>query len=186
MELYHYYERSIGPFRMITELPMDAAKALLLQKSAEGKFHHPNIDGFLARRYDHDRRLREAFIKRGGKPTRTAPIYMMLGAHPQWESAYDEAAVIKIPLDAFARAHVSFTYGDSFAVFDPILYRDKEYGQRVYFADEILALIERLGMPKHVDYDFKRGIYPTDMPINHHLKYVEAQVWDDTVIDRYR
>ena len=71
---------------------------------------------------------------------------MMLGEHRQWESAYDEAAVVKIPLKEFAGERVSFTYGE---------------------------------------YDFKRSIYPTDKPINHHLKYVEAHVWDDDVLARY-
>jgi len=37
-----------------------------------------------------------------------------------------------------------------------------------------------------VEYDFKRGIYPQDKHINHHLKYIEAHVWSDKILDKYR
>jgi len=81
---------------------------------------------------------------------------------------------------------VSFSYGDSFAVFNPALFGAEEYWNKLYFADEILEVINRNGFPPYVEYDFKRGIYPTDKSINHHLKYVEAHVWDDEVINKYR
>ena len=137
-------------------------------------------------RYNADFRLRERFIAIGGKPKRTAPIYMMLGEHKQWESAYEEPAVIKIPLRKFARESVSFMYGDSFAIFNPQLFGKEEYWNKVYFADEILQIIKRYGFPPYVEYDFKRSIYPTDKHINHHLKYVEAHVWDDETLNKYR
>ena len=38
----------------------------------------------------------------------------------------------------------------------------------------------------HVDYDFKRGIYPKDKPINDQLKYIEAHVWSDKMLHAYR
>ena len=53
-------------------------------------------------------------------------------------------------------------------------------------ADEILEVIARLGFPPHVEYDFKLGIYPADKHINNHLKYVEAHVWSDDVLNQYR
>jgi len=49
-----------------------------------------------------------------------------------------------------------------------------------------LAIVARHGFPPHVEYDFKRGIYPTDKPLHHHLRYVEAHVWDDAVLNKYR
>ena len=186
MFLYRYYEKSIGPFMSLTALPIEDARNVLQAKRAAGKFGNPNIEGFLRNRYEKDAQLRKSFIARGGTPRRTNPIYMTLGAHPQWESAYEEPTVIRIPLHEFARAHVSFTYGDSFAVFHAELFGEEEYWNKVYFADEILEVIERLGFPPYVEYDFKRGIYPADKPINHHLKYVEAHVWDDETLDKYR
>lgn len=185
-ELYHYYERDFGPFMPLTALPMAEAKEILIAQQAAGKFRNPDIDGFLKKRYDRDSLLREMFIKRGGKPECAAPIYMMLGEHRQWESAYENPAVIKIPFDEVDPLTVSFTYGDSFAVLDPSLFGDEEYWNKVYFKDEILQIIDRYGFPPHVEYDFKRGIYPTDKNINHHLKYVEAHVWSIKVLYKYK
>lgn len=184
--LYHYFERSFGPFRPLTALPMEEARQILLEQRAAGQFRNPDIEGFLRKRYERDEKLRDVFISHGGRPVRIAPIYMMLGEHRQWESAYDAPTVLKIPLDEFDRLTVSFTYGDSFAIFDPTLTGDEEYWNRLYFADEILDVIGRHGFPPYVEYDFKRGIYPKDKHINHHLKYVEAHVWSDDVLDRYR
>ena len=170
----------------LTELPIEEARQLLIEKKNTGNFGNPDIEGFLRNRYNRDKQLREIFIEHGGKPQRAAPIYMMLGEHRQWESAYENPAVIKIPLKEFDPLTVSFTYGDSFAIFNPKLFGEEEYWNKIYFADEILEVVERLGFPPHVEYDFKRSIYPTDKHINHHLKYVEAHVWDDEVLNKYR
>ena len=184
--LYHYFEQDFGPFAPLTALPMEEAKQILIEKKAAGKFGNPDIDGFLQKRYDRDKQLRDIFIKHGGRPQRTTPIYMTLGEHRQWESAYENPAVIKIPFNEFDPVAVSFTYGDSFAIFNPALFGEEEYWNQIYFANEILAVIERNGLPPYVDYDFKGGIYPKDKHINHHLKYVEAHIWDDRILDKYR
>ena len=184
--LYHYFERSFGPFRPLTALPMEEARQILLEQRAAGHFGNPDVEVFLRKRYARGKKLRDAFLARGGKPIRVSPIYLMLGEHKQWESAYDEPAVIKIPLAEFDRLTVSFTYGDSFAVFDPALFGAEEYWNKLYFADEILGVINRNCFPPYVEYDFKRGVYPKDKRINHHLKYVEAHVWSDGVLENYR
>lgn len=184
--LCHYFERNFGPFRPLTALPMEEARQILLEQRAAGKFQNPDVEGFISKRYDRDKKLRDVFIAHGGKPLRTAPIYMFFGEHKQWESAYEESAVIKIPLEEFDPLTVSFTYGDSFTVFDPTLFGEEEYWNRLYFADEILDVINRCGFPPYVQYDFKRGIYPKDKHLHHHLKYIEAHVWSDEVLNKYR
>ena len=186
LHLYHYFERDFGPFMPLTALPFEEARRILSEKRAAGKFGRPDIDAFLQTRYNRDQQLRDAFIAHGGRPERTAPVYMMLGEHRQWESAYENPAVIKIPLKAFEPLTVSFTYGDSFAIFNPALFGEEEYWNRIYFADEIMQVIKRHGFPPYVDYDFKRSIYPRDRHINNHLKYVEAHVWADGPLDKYR
>ena len=184
--LYHYFERKAGPFLTLSALPIEEAREILIDKKNAGQFGNLDIEDFLKKRYDRDEKLREVFVKHGGKPKNTAPVYMMLGEHPQWASAYENPAVIKIPLKEFNRFDVSFSYGDSFAVFNPALFGEEEYWNKLYFADEILKVINRNRLPPYVKYDFKHGIYPTDKNINDHLKYVEAHVWDDTVIHKYR
>ena len=173
---------------LLLRLPRSLEKKqgkFLIEKRAEGKFGNPDINGFLQKRYDRDKHLREVFIEHGGTPQRAVPIYMMLGEHLQWESAYENPAVIKIPLKEFDPLTVSFTYGDSFAIFNPALFGKEEYWNKIYFADEILEVVERHGFPPYVEYDFKRGVYPTDKNINHHLKYVEAHVWSDEILNKY-
>jgi len=183
--LYHYFERDVGPFKPLTALPFEKAKEVLIDQKDAGKFYHPNIDQFLQKRYDHDKKLYDTFIARGGRPQLTTPIYMMFGEHKQWVSAYENPEIIKISLTEFDPKTISFTYGDSFAVFDSALFGEEEYWNKIYFIDEILKIIDRHGFPPHVEYDFKRGIYPLDRHINHQLKYVEAHVWDDTILNKY-
>lgn len=186
MFLYHYFERSFGPFMPLTAFPIERAREILTLHKAAGKFHNPDIDGFLLKRYRRDQKLRDLFIEHCGRPERKNPIYMFLGEHRQWESAYENPAVLRIPMDEFDPLTVSFTYGDSFAVLNAELFAKEEYWNKIYFADEILEVIARLGFPPYVEYDFKLGIYPTDRHINNHLKYVEAHVWADNVLSSYR
>ena len=183
--LYHYFERDFGPFKPLTSLPTEEARRILQAKKEAGKFAHPNIENFLQQRYDADKTLRAAFAAHGGKPQKTAPVYMTLGEHKQWESAYENPAFIKIPLEEFDPLTVSFTYGDSFAVFNPALFGKEEYWNKIYFKEEILEIIRIYGLPPYVEYDFKRSVYPADKPINQHLKYVEAHVWSDDVLNKY-
>ncbi|MDD4495403.1 MAG: hypothetical protein PHV32_13860 [Eubacteriales bacterium] len=184
--LYRYYESGEDPFLSMTELPIEQSREMLLAKQKAGKFGNPNIEGFLKKRYDRDMLLRDAFIRHGGRPARMSPIYFFLGDHKQWASAFENPAVVKIPLSEFNLETVSFTYGDSFAVLNPALHGEEEYWGQVYFADEIIQVIERNGYPTHVEYDFKRGIYPKDKHLNDHLKYIEAHVWSNDVLDQYR
>lgn len=184
--LYHYFERDFYPFMTLTALPIEEARQILVAQKAVGNIGNPDIEGFLKTRYNRDKLLRDAFIKHGGRPQRTAPVYMMLGEHRQWESAYENPAAIKIPLKEFDPLTVSFTYGDSFAIFNSVLFGEEEYWNKVYLGDEILRVIERYGFPPYVEYDFKRSIYPSDKNINHHLKYVEAHVWEDEILNKYR
>ena len=95
--LYQYFEHNFGPFRPLTALPIEEAHQILLKQHADGHPGNPDIDGFLHKRYERDKKLRDAFIAHGGKPERVSPVYMMLGEHRQWESAYEEPDVIKIP-----------------------------------------------------------------------------------------
>ena len=184
--LYHYFEKSFGPFMSLTALPIEEAREILTYQKSIGKFGNPDIEEFLLKRYKRDEQLCDMFIGRGGHIQMKNPAYLFLGEHRQWESAYENPAVIKIPLSELDPLTVSFTYGDSFAVLNPDLFGAEEYWNKVYFMDEILDVVERHGFPPHVEYDFKLGIYPADKHINNHLKYVEAHIWNNEVLEQYR
>ena len=79
--LYHYFERDFGPFMPLTALPYEKAREILVARRAAGKPGNPDIDRFLRRRYDADRRLYDAFVKHGGWPQKKNPVYMFFGEH---------------------------------------------------------------------------------------------------------
>jgi len=184
--LYYYYERDIGPFKMLTDLTVDDARKFVSEEAAIKSTKNTDVEGFLRMRYDCDARLRKEFAARGGKITRQNPVYMMLGEHSSWATAYEKPVMIKIPLAEIDPTAVSFTYGDSFIVLNPGKFESKEYWGKVYFRDEILELISRIGYPPQVEYDFKNENYTKYSPVADHLLYVEAHVWCDELLDRYR
>jgi len=186
--LYHYYEKTCDPFRTITSLPFEEA-VIVLRKWRENnpKSASPaNIEWFLTRRYEMEKIVRDKFIAIGGKPIRTAPVYFTLGANKGMNTWYNNPACIKIPFREFDINTVSFTYGDTFPVFNSNLNTGEEWWGQVYDYDGILNLIEKYGYPEDPEYDMKNRIFPHDKPINHYLKYIEAHVWSDEVLDKYR
>lgn len=180
--LYHYYDGSGPPFLTLTALPFDTARKILLDMNTR----LPDVDFFLTRRYEMERMVRNAFIMRGGKPVRTAPVYMTLGPNKGMLTWFREPAVIKIPVEEFNPRAVSFTYGDSFPVFKPSLNTGEEWWGRVYFYDEMLAIYNKYGLPEDPEYHMCKGIYPKGKSIRDYLKYIEAHVWSDEVLSKYR
>ena len=175
MKLYHYYEKNIGPFRSISDLSDEEAKALL-QRIQEEK-----PDAFIARRpedYMEKRRrfegiLREEFIKKGGLIERETPHYLVVEACPFFEKWYEQTACVEIEAESLDLRTVSFTYGDSHPTFSGNIKDGKEYRNRLYTYEEILGIIEKYGLPQVWNPDFKYG--PEC--------YVEVQVWSDTGLE---
>lgn len=174
--LYHYHEKSLPPFQTLTSLPFQKAKEILINMNSR----LPDIDFFLTRRYEMEETIRNAFISRGGKPVRSAPIYMTLGPNKGMETWFHEPSAIKIPITKVDLETVSFTYGDSFPVFNPSLNTGEEWWGKVYFYDEIIELYKKYGLPENPEYHMMNGIYPKDKSIRDYLKYIEAHVWSDS------
>ena len=177
MKLYHYYEKSNGPFRSISDLPDRDAEAVLQRIRTD----HPDI--FLAKRpedYLQKRRrfegiLREEFIKKGGLIEREAPHYMVVEACPFFEKWYEHTAWITVDTDDLDLRTLSFTYGDSHPTFSGKIRDGKEYRNRLYTYDEILSVIDRYGLPQDWNPDFRYG--PEC--------YVEVQVWTDRGLEKW-
>jgi len=182
--LYHYYEKDQPPFRTLTALPFEEAKMVLCAGLNEKtKF---DVDHFLELRYNRDKILRDAFVAIGGQPIRTAPVYFTLGPNKGMKTWFNEPAFVKIPFHEFDYNTVSFTYGDSLAVFNPTLNTGEEWWGKVFFYNEMVKLIDKYGLPEDPPYHMNKCIFPKDKHINDCLKFVEAHVWDDTVLDKYR
>ncbi len=168
MELYHYYEKSAGPFRNLSDLDRDSAQAILdAIKRTNTTFAAHRYDGYLARRGELEALARELFIKKGGRPIRAVPHYMVIGACPWLETWYTEPAFVKIPISRFDTSALSFSYGDLFPTFSPRVADGKEYRSTVYTWTEITSVIARYGLPQ--DWNPVGEFGPE--------RYVEVQVW---------
>ena len=183
MYLYHYFENENGPFLNLSDLNDDEAIQVQIDLSAKSKIYAKRYSKRYANgQYIFDRRIVEKraysmFIRKGGKPQRQVPYYGILSEN-ELEEGYEwfvDCGVIKIPIDEFDKSTLSFTYGDSFPTFKPWGEEEPEYN--LYTYDEILSLIEKQGLPPIRTENMSFWTDPT---------YIEAQVWSDETINKYR
>lgn len=75
MELYHYYDRTIGPFRNLSDLPLEEAKAVLdrIRKEKPGSQSAGRDALYVEHRRVCEEILRKEFAKKGGR-TAGAPL----------------------------------------------------------------------------------------------------------------
>ena len=73
-----------------------------------------------------------------------------------------------------------------FPIFNQKLNNGEEWWEQVYFYDDILRLIKKYGYPEDPIYNSIKGIFPKDKPINQYLKYIEAHVWCDKTLEKYK
>ena len=84
MKLYHYYEKSIGPFRSISDLS-DKEADLVLQRIREEKpeaFISKRPEDYVAKRRRFEGILKEEFLKKGGLIERETPHYFVVESCP--------------------------------------------------------------------------------------------------------
>jgi len=180
MFLYHYYDARIGPFVNLSDIPIDEAKAVLIAI----KEARPNVQSaardpeYMDRRSHYENLVKTEFAKKGGLIERNAPHFMVVEHVPWLETWFENSAFVKIPIVEFDIRTISFTYGDSHPVFSkgPHKMDDKEYRRTVYTYDEIIKIIEKYGLPQEWNADGRHG--PE--------RYVEAHIWSDEAIDKYR
>ena len=68
MFLYHYYDKEIGPFRNLSDLPVDKATDLLdtIRKEKPDTMCAKRQASYIQDRLYYEKILREEFIKKGG------------------------------------------------------------------------------------------------------------------------
>ena len=171
--LYHYFEKSRGPFRSLSDLhPGEAEKVLRALRGDPRLMAAGRDEAYLKRRRELEQLARALFISKGGQPRRWTPHYMVIGACPWLETWYLDPGVVQIALETLDPMTVSFSYGDLFPTFSPRVMDGREYRRQVYTLHETLGLIERYGYPQDWNPQGKAG--PE--------RYIEAQVWDDRPI----
>lgn len=177
MNLYHYYDKTIGPFRNLSDISAEEANRVL-KEIAEKK---PNVQcakrnpEYMQMRAYYENILRSEFQKKGGLIQRKVPHYMVVEHSPWLSTWYENSAFIKIPIEEFDLRTVSFTYGDSHPTFSERVNDGKEYRKKLYTYDEILEVIAKYGLPQDWNDDGRFG--PE--------RYVEAHIWSDDVIGKY-
>ncbi len=178
--LYHYFDKTIGAFLNLSDLTIDEAKIIMKTIKDTKPFvqcakRHPT---YVEDRLHYEEILVTEFTKKGGIIKRKAPHYMVIEHSPWLAKWFDNSDYIKIPIDEFDLRTISFTYGDSHPVFSPRVNKmdDKEYRRKLYTYDEILELIAKYGLPQDWNND---GLHGPE-------RYIEAHIWCDDTIDKYR
>lgn len=174
MYLYHYYDSSRAPFLNLSDLPRERAENILMEikrvnPASQAAGRQPE---YVADRLYYEEIMREKFAAIGGIIKRNTPHYMVIGECEWLSSWFENSAFIKIPISEFDLRTVSFTYGDSHPTFSPRVNDGLEYRKRLYDYEGILEMIARYGLPQENEYG--------------NVKYIEAQIWDDETIEKYR
>jgi len=171
LRLVHYYHADSTPLHSVTRLPREEARALAksLHENhpcrAHKRFGAETFDWYWDRRIAAERQLYEEFLAIGGRPETRRPIYFALQGGERIDNLYqnfDQAKTIAIPLDAIDPLHVSFTYGDSVALYG---HPDR---QGPFMRDSLERLVETHG-----------GLDALLKSLKPIYEYMEAQVWID-------
>ena len=177
MYLYHYFDKTIGPFKNLTDASVEDAKSIL----DDIKICKPNVQcakrhsTYMEDRLYYEELLREKFKEKGGVIKRQVPHYMVIEHSPWLSTWFENCAFVKIPIEEFDLTTVSFTYGDSHPTFSPRVKDNKEYRKKLYLYDEILEVIKKYGLPQVWNDDGRFG--PE--------RYIEAHIWNDEPIRKY-
>lgn len=178
MFLYHFFDKRSGPFKSLTAIPPQEAEAVIgkIREERPDSMCSQRNDDYVARRTGCEAVLRREFASKGGVLEISSPHYMVVEYSPWLYSWYEQPGFIKIPVEEFDLKTVSFTYGDSMPTFSDRVNDGKEYRKKLYTYDEILGVIDRYGLPQDWNDD---GRYGPE-------RYIEAHVWSDRVINKYK
>ena len=101
--LYHYFDKTIGPFVNLSDIPIEEAKAVLeaikeSKPDTQGAKRHPT---YVEDRLYYEEILRTEFAKKGGVIRRSVPHYMIVEHSPWLSTWFENGAFIKIPIEEF-------------------------------------------------------------------------------------
>lgn len=177
MNLYHYYDSTIGPFKSLTALSPEEARAVLneIKRTKPNSLCAARDDQYVALRQRCEAILRSECARKGIVTRRQSPHYMVVEHSPWLSTWYEHGAFIKIPIEEFDVRTLSFTYGDSMPTFSDRVNDGKEYRKKLYTYEEILGVIGKYGLPQDWNDDGAHGSE----------RYIEVHVWVDATIAKY-
>ena len=111
MYLYHYYDKTIGPFKNLSESSQEEAAKIMEKIQAEkpNAFCTKRNPDYMEKRRYYEEILRQEFLKKGGKIQREVPHYMVVEQCDFLESWYENSKFLKIPIEQFDKRTISFT-----------------------------------------------------------------------------
>lgn len=177
--LYHYYDKTIGPFKNLSDLSDEEANKILLDMRESRPYSQPAQRDilYMKRRRQCEKLAYEKFIEMGGKPQRTSPYYMVV-EYCKWMSEwYQNSGFINIPINKFDKDTLTFTYGDMQSNLNPLMEEDtaNPYRGKLFTYEQILKIIEEYGLPQEWNPEGELG--PE--------RFIEVQVWSDEAIREY-
>ncbi len=177
MYLYHFFDRRTGPFRSLTNISPEEAKAVIekIREERPDSLCARRDDQYVQKRRNCEAILRREFAAKGGLMEKDSPHYMVVEFSPWLSTWFEQSEYIRIPIEEFDLRTVSFTYGDSMPTFSDRCADGKEYRKKLYTYEEILKVIEKYGLPQDWNDDGKFG--PE--------RYIEAHVWSEMPVAEY-
>lgn len=170
MELYlvNYRHKDSIPCKSITELSLSEAKKLAeqLHTGSSCRAHRrfgSNFERYYEERCKVEQWMHDAFCKLGGKPDIKHPLYFSLQPSEALSGNYGEYCEIKLNLDEIEECDISFTFGDSMALY----YTEKLH--KVFTKNDLLKQL--------VLYDNN-----VNKLLEHNKEsaaFIEAQLWND-------
>lgn len=155
--------------KSITELPPEEAQAMaeaLYCRSAckaHRRFEPERFPRYYRERLQAERLLYDSFRARGGMPKREHPLYFTLQASESLASGFGDPREIRLELDSLRDEDVSFTLGDSMALY---------YGGAL---EGVLTKAELLQRLEAQQYDVTALLPGPAEP----GAFVEAQLWTE-------
>ena len=184
----HYYLAGRRPFLSLSELG-DAELASVLADlrglRRAGKQHRPFGPRYMDLRRLTENRLRELFVRAGGRPERPAPHYFVLGDSPWYEGLAENMERVQLPLSALPPGQTSITYPDSFTAMQAGIstgpdQQSRPCRGRVFRLGELPQLVARFGVPDP-SWDGEYQAWATWPAV----AYIEVQLWTDEPIRGY-
>lgn len=173
-ELYlvHYCHPSCEPFQNIMRLPKAEAFSLAERLARENPdttafYRFADFANYYPRRLDTDRFLYENFLRLGGRPKERHPLSFVLQGSGYLENWFGNGPACRVPLSKVPPDRVSFTLGDSCAQYE------RTGTVRQLTLEQLLDRME--GFPSV-------EAFLREVSERWHCSYIEAQLWDDTVI----
>ncbi len=169
--LVHYCHPNCKPFQNIMRLSEENAFLLAERLAKENPettafYRFADFSNYYPLRRKTDQHLYDNFSRLGGKPKEKHPLSFVLQGCDYLEHWFGNGMVYKINLSEIPSDSISFSLGDSCA----------QYGKtgeiRLLTKEQLLEQIR----------DFDGSIEDFMDYVVEHYSYIEAQLWDDTII----